>query len=134
LDRVVVPTTEQLIALWPQWEPLLKPLLAKEGHYECVDILAHHSKGEMIVWISWDGTAVEAVMVSQIHRFPRKTVCHVPYIAGKNMRAWKDEFQNKVERHAREVGAKTMHGAFRKGWVRAAGYQLNGVLLKKELT
>lgn len=131
-ERIHPLTVEGAIKLWPQIEPLLKPLLAIEGHYLHSDVLAAHIGGAMTVWVSATD-AVEAVMVTQLLTYPRKRICHVPWIAGKNLHSWAREFIDKVEQYARATGCQRMTGAYRRGWVRVAGYRDAGSLLYKDL-
>lgn len=126
---------DQAIKLWPQIEHLIGPLLAQEGLYHPVDILAFHIRGEMLIWVAWDMVSpqIDAVMVTQIVRFPRKTICAVPYIAGRNMRRWARKLQEETEKYARAQGCAQMGGGYRKGWARVAGYEVTGVTLRKNL-
>ena len=132
MDRVFDLSSENAIRLWPQIEPILKPVLAIEGHYEHTDVLTAHLSGAMKVWVSYaDG--VEAVMVTQVLTYPRKRVCHVPWIAGRNLKAWAREFRDKSETYAKAMGCARMTGAYRRGWVRVAGYVEAGALLYKDI-
>lgn len=129
-------TPEQAAEHWTQIEAYLKPLLAYEGLYEPVDILVMHAKGERKIWIAWDPDAkqVEAVIVTHLVSYPRgKRVLWVPYVAGKNMPAWKDKAIAMIEAFARAHGCFRLAGGLREGWVRAAGYRKVGVMLVKEL-
>jgi hypothetical protein len=128
-------TAEQAVALWPQIEKLLAPILAEEGCFLPIDVLSQHIRGEMLIWVAWDTKSpeIDAVMVTQILRFPRKIICGIPYICGKNMKAWEDRFIAESERHAKAAGASQMSGGFREGWVKVAGYKKVGCMLRKNL-
>lgn len=136
-ERVVAPlNAAQAITLWPQIETLLSPVILDEGLYLPVDILIAHLRNEMLIWVSWDGelNRVEAAMVTQIHVFPRKRVCGVPYIAGGGLKNWAKKFEEASEHYARSLGCTRMGGGFRKGWVRIGGYTEVGCMLKKDLS
>lgn len=133
---VVALDKTNVVLLWPQIEPLIKPLVESEGNYIPEDILAFHLRDEMLIFIAWNDIAksVVAVMVTQIMKYPRRKICYVPYIAGENMSAWADDFTRIVEDYARKCGCNRMGGGFRKGWVRVAGYKDVGCILVKDLT
>lgn len=124
-----------VVLLWPQIEKLLAPLLETEGNYVPADILAYHLRDEMLIFIAWGEPAkeVEAIMVTQTITYPRRKICAVPYIAGKNMDVWKDDFIRLVEDYARRCGCNRMSNMGRLGWVRVAGYKDVGHLLMKDL-
>lgn len=128
-------TPNQAHQLWPQIEPLLAPLLAQEGLYIPLDIMACCIRGEMMIWVAWDGMSpeIDAAMVTQIVRFPRRSVCAILYIAGRNLRRWARQFEEETEKYARAQGCQQMGGGFRKGWARVAGYRVTGVTLRKDL-
>lgn len=126
-------TAEQAIALWPQIEPLLSPLLREDGLYVSTDILAEHLKGEKKIWIAWQDKVL-AVFVTQIVTYPRKRIMGIPYIAGSQMELWKDKFIEVSEAYAKAMGCHRIAGSQREGWVRVAGYEKRGVVLVKELT
>lgn len=136
---VCITTKDQAIALWPQIEAHLKPGCEEDGLYLPCDILVAHLKDEMQVWIAWDETkppheAVDAAMVTQIYTFPRKRVCAMRYVRGRNMRAWVKDFIIKSEEFARSQGCAEMAAGHRRGWIRVAGYHTTGPQLRKVLT
>jgi len=120
----------------------LAPFFAKvtchtNGCYEPDDVLADILKGEQLLWVAWNerALAVDAVMTTRLVEYPRRTVCHVIYIAGGHMQRWLREFQETVEQYACEQGASGLEGGFRRGWVRAwEGCREVGTMLFKDLT
>ena len=130
------PPPEHLPYLWPQIEPHLKRATAyTHGLYEPIDLLTEALQGKVKIWISWneEEKTTEAAMVSRICQYPRGRTCSVPFIGGRNLRGWKDKFVSVIEAYARAQGCGAMEGGRRKGWVRAAGYEVSGVILFKEL-
>lgn len=132
---IVALDKKNVVLLWPQIEALLKPLVESEGYYIAEDILAFHLRDEMLIFVSWVDhlKQIEAVAVTQIITYPRMKACFVPYIAGKNLNAWKEYLQNTLENYARSNGCKRMGGGFRRGWVKIAGYKEVGCILVKDL-
>ena len=123
----------EIFDLWPQIEPLLTPLLVEDGNYVASDILRDHLAGKKKVWASLSNGQIEAVMVTEIHDYPRKRVCFVPWIAGTNLDNWADKFIAASEAYARGMGCARMCGLNRDGWVRVAAYRKAGSLLYKDL-
>lgn len=118
---------------WPQIESLIAPLLVEDGNYAPSDILRDHLAGKKKVWASISDGKIEAVMVTELHDYPRKRVCFVPWIAGTNLDNWADKFIAASEAYARGMGCKRMCGLNREGWVRVAGYSKAGALLYKDI-
>lgn len=123
--------------MWPALELLFaKVTPSTNGCYEPVDILHAIQRREQQLWVAWDEATdtLDAAMTTAILRHPRRTACQVKYVAGSNMRRWKDEFVKAVERFARAEGATLLEGFFRPGWARAwPGAATHGVGLVKEL-
>jgi len=121
---------------WADLRPFFeKVTIHTNGCYEPDDILDLITDGEHLLWIAWDEQrlAVDAVMTTRLVEYPRRIVCHVPYIAGKHMGRWLKEFQSTVEDYALKSGATGIEGAFRRGWARACGMRETGVTLFKDL-
>lgn len=125
----------QAVFLWPQIEEWLREAVKLEGLYEPVDILLHHLKDTMQIWVAFneETNLVDAVMVTVVHVYPRKNICMVEYVRGRNMKSWADKFVNASEDFARSRGCVHMAGGHRKGWARVAGYRVVGPMLVKDL-
>lgn len=124
-------------AKWADLAPLFeKATRLTNGCYAPDDILAGILKGEMLLWIAWDQptNTLDAVMITRLVDYPRRTICSVPYISGTRMHRWIKEFRETVEDYARKAGATGIEGAFRRGWGRMCGMREIGVLLFKDLT
>lgn len=135
---VCIVSPDQAISLWPQIESHLNPGLEEDGLYLPIDVLAAHLKNEMQIWVAWDEEkaaheAVDAAMVTQIYTFPRKKICAMRYVRGRNLKAWAKLFIAKSEEFARSQGCQEMGGGHRRGWIRMAGYKETGPMLKKVL-
>ena len=132
-SQVVALTAPQAQHLYPKIEPILTPVLAIEGTYLAVDVLAAHIRGEMTIWVSINNDDIEAVMVTAIVRHPRKAFCLIPWIAGKNLWGWAKQFDDLSMKYAKDAGCSAMRGALREGWVRVAGYTKFGAILHKDI-
>lgn len=128
-------TDKQAVALWPQIEPWLAPACKEEGYYEPIDILVHHCRDEMQIWVAIDKDSgvVEAAMVTVIYVYPRKSLCAVRYVRGRNLKTWASKFIAVSEEFARSRGCKQMGGGHRKGWARIAGYKIVGPMMVKDI-
>lgn len=76
---------------------------------------------------------IDGVAIAKIDDYPRARVCAVPIVAGRNLKAWKDEMLDTLKQFARESGASRMMGGGRIGWMRAAGFADGGHTLVLEL-
>lgn len=85
------------------------------------------------MWVILDNNHATGVALSELDQFPSAMVCNVPWIGGKNMKAWLEMLVSTVEAWASDAGVRWLAGFGREGWIRAAGMEKVGYLLVKDL-
>jgi hypothetical protein len=122
--------------IWPQVSGFIVAAmrLGYDQFYGEADIQRACMDGSAQLWVACSDTAIEAAVVSRIVRYPKRSVCQVPLIGGRRMRAWLLPMQTMIEDYARVNRCTHMEGSGRLGWCRAAGYQDIGPVLMKELS
>lgn len=117
---------DQLDGVWPHVAPELQRAVERsDGRYEVEDVRAAIEAGEMNLWIVLAGHDLEMVLVTQIIDYPRKRLCALPFIAGRNRREWM-HFLEEIGKFAEERGCMEFEGYARKGWLKdtdAAGWR-----------
>lgn len=79
----------------PEWGKI-KGLLKKaadwsRGEWKTSDVLVKVSSGQQQVWVFYFGDDVQAVGVTELLTYPRKTVCNIYAMAGFGMQdLWKE--------------------------------------------
>lgn len=131
--RMYIPGNREVIALWPQIERLIGPLIEDERLYDPVHILQYHLNNQMFIFVGMYGGEVEMAIVANVVKYPKMTVCQFPYAAGKNLRKWIPFYFEVCEGFAKTAGCKGASGGFRRGWIKTLGYKDLGVRLAKEL-
>lgn len=74
----------------------------------------------MKLWIAWDDDKHEivAAAVTEILRYPLKTVVSLPLIGGTRWQDWWDMHKRICEDAKERYGCVEMHGYARDGWLR----------------
>jgi hypothetical protein len=122
--------------LWPLVRDYIRAAM-RHGYdefYAESDIRRDCASGNAQLWVACDAEGIAAALVSRIAAYPKRRICQVPLIGGRDMRRWLEPMQTLIEDFAREHGCTHMEGGGRSGWCRVAGYQNIGPVLMKELT
>jgi hypothetical protein len=91
--------------------------------------------GDALVWLAWDGTAINAAAVTQLSAVDGARFCTVVACGarGADRDNWLPLLAG-LERYARQESCKAMRIFGRRGWERLLpDYKLARVLLEKEL-
>ncbi len=119
--------------LWPALAPLLRRAIVRTGLCAFADIERDILNGAALLWIAWNGAAIEAVASTSLQRTDAGKVCVISACAGSNMDAWLPLIAG-IETYAREEGCRSVRIFGRKGWLRVLhGYKQTSVVLDKEL-
>lgn len=119
---------------WPQAAPHLERALARgRGEYAIDDIRAAIEARDMQLWVYGKFAKVAAAAVTEIRRYPRKTVCVVILTGGDSRTGWK-EAARRIEEWAKAQGCTEIRAYGRRGWARAVGWLELDTVTGKVLT
>jgi hypothetical protein len=132
--RIHLARPDEAVQLWPQVEKALSGTLAlvKDTHLP-TDVLAAILTGGMQLFVALDGLTVKGACVGHFMQYPRIKAYVTFLVGGEEMRSWINDMAAATEQFARSQGCTRMDAGGRKGWVRAAGYEEVGTMLRKGL-
>lgn len=120
-------------AVWPGVKPFIeKALVRAAGEYEAADILTALLERQMQLWMVHDDR-LRAVVVTEVHTFPRKKFATVVLMAGDSLSEWINLFDDVLARWARERGCTEVRGFCRPGLERVLDWKRQYVVLGKEI-
>jgi hypothetical protein len=127
----ILPVSPQHVAkVWPLVDKYVEDSLKfAQGCFLPVDIRDFCTQGKMQLWIATRGDSVLAAVVSEITDYPRKRICAVPFIGGKDLRSWFRKMLITIETWSKEMGCVGMQGGARRGWGKLANMDEVGVVL-----
>ncbi len=127
----ILPVAPQHVAkVWPLVDKYVEDSLAfAQGCFLSIDIRDFCTSGKMQLWIATRGDSVLAAVVSEVTDYPRKRICAVPFIGGKDLRAWFRKMLMTIEAWSKEMGCVGMQGGARRGWGKLAKMDEVGVVL-----
>ena len=131
---------EHLPFIWPQARPYVAKALARDGRgcYLPEDVLKAIAEATCRLWISWNDERqrVEAAVVTETIRYPRRLALRLWLIGGENMKAWGRPMRDLLEEYARHEGCDAVEGGMRRGWLRIGGegWRETGITFEKRLT
>lgn len=130
----ILPVAQHHVAgIWPTVEGyVVDSLKFAQGVFVPDDIRAFCIEGKMQLWIATRGDDVLCAVITEVTDFPRMRVVSVPFIGGRDLRAWFRKMLYAVEAWSKEMGCTAMQGATRRGWARLAGMEEVGVILFKK--
>lgn len=133
--RVCDVPIEHLSFIWPQARGFLVKVIERDGRCNPADVLALLLAGKAKLWISWDGEAVEAAIVTDMIQYPRIKELRIWLVGGRNLRAWATEARDMLEAYARAHGCGVIVGGMRRGWIRIGGpgWHETGTAFEKRL-
>lgn len=71
--------------------------------------------GELEMWVVHEGSEVVAALLFAIKQYPAKKTIFIELVAGKNMKSWEGEMENKLREYKDLIGADTVEACSRKG-------------------
>lgn len=130
----ILPVAQQHVArLWPLVAKYVEDSLEfAQGVFLVDDIRTGCMQGKFQLWIATRDDDVLAAVITEITDYPRMRVCAVPFIGGRDMRAWFRKMLYAVETWSKEMGCVAMQGGARRGWGKLANMDEIGVILFKK--
>lgn len=127
---------DEINVVWPEVRPWLEQACAtSRGKFDAEDIRAGLLAGEDQLWI-WKTPTAFAVGITRIANYPKKSVCTLRIVTGKNMDEWAVPCIQTIERWAKANGCADMELQARPGWERLLsrlGYEKTHVYLERLL-
>ena len=120
--------------IWPHVSSLLKAACRRTKLNAFADIEADILAGRGLLWIAWNGRAVEAAAATVLINSEVGKVCIITVCGGSDMKRWLPLI-DQIEAYARREGCARVRIYGRKGWLRVLeGYEGRFVILDKELS
>lgn len=118
---------------WPHVSDLIHRAIRRTNLSHSQDIDFDVLNGDGLLWIAWNGSAVEAAATTSLIETDAEKVCVLTACGGKDMHRWLD-LLGQIEDYAKAEGCSRVRIFGRKGWVRVLErYRIRNVILEKEL-
>jgi len=119
--------------IWPHVRELLRAACRRTALNAFADLEADILSGRSLVWIAWNGRAIEAAAATSLTPSDIGRVCVIALCAGRGMTRWLKLIE-RIEDYAKDEGCARIRVFGRKGWLRVLeGYEAKHVILDKEL-
>jgi hypothetical protein len=124
----------RVLEIWPYVAPLLKAACVRTGLNALADIEADILSGRSLLWLAWNGQAIEAAAATVLIETEIGKVCIITACGGRAMRRWLPLIFE-IENYAKAEGCSRVRIFGRKGWLRALeGFEEKYVIMDKELS
>jgi hypothetical protein len=136
-----MPSTAELVCvdpnrvheIWPHVSPLLRAACIRTRLNAFADIEADILAGRSLLWLAWNGRAIEAAVATILINSEIGKVCIITVCGGSDMKRWLPLI-GQIEGYARAEGCKRVRIYGRKGWLRVLeGFEGKYVIMDKEL-
>jgi hypothetical protein len=119
--------------VWPHVSHLLKRACRRTKLNAFEDIEVDIFAGRSLLWIAWDGCAIEAAAATTLINSEIGKVCIITVCGGSDMKRWLPLIEQ-IESYARREDCARVRIYGRKGWLRVLnGYAQKYVIMDKEL-
>lgn len=121
--------------VWPLARPFVERALGEGGgHFRAEDVLAALERSEMQLWALWREDRLAGALVTEIVRWPRRTVCRLVLAGAEDgLRAEWLPWRGAIERWARAHGCTAMEIYGRPSWARLLPGARKRVVLEWDL-
>ena len=136
-----MPSTAELICVdpalihdvWAHARGRIQSAIEQTGLSDFGEVEKDILRGGQLLWLAWNGEAIEAAATTQLTRIGDRKVCTLTACAGEHRERWLPLFGT-IEAYAKAEGCAVMRVFGRKGWSRVLdGYRVEHVVLEKEL-
>lgn len=118
---------------WPHVRSMILGAIMRTGLSHTRDVEESILTGGSLLWIAWDGRAIDAAAATEIVETDAGKVCVLVAVGGKNMHRWFPMLK-KLEIYAKAEGCSCLRIFGRRGWVRLLkNYAVEHVVLEKRL-
>ena len=120
--------------IWPHAAELIHKAVRRTNLNHARDIEVDVLGGRGLLWLAWNGEAIEAAATTSLIQTDTDKVCILTACGGADMRRWLP-LLTQIEDYARNEGCACVRIYGRRGWQRVLdGYDVTHVILEKELT
>ena len=131
--------SDRINEVWEDCEPYIEMGNGKSRDEMSVeDIYKRLSEARMQLWLIFDDNReIISVLTTEIIDYPRKTVCRIVTLGGKDLDIWVQDWLETIEAWALENDCVAMETVCRKGFIKKLerfGYENAYTVLVKELT
>jgi len=131
--------SERLNEVWEDCEPYIAMGNGKSrDEMSVTDIYERLSEARMQLWLVFnEDKEIISVLTTEIIDYPRKTVCRIVTLGGKDLDIWVEDLLETIEAWALENDCVAMETVCRKGFIKKLerfGYENAYTVLVKELT
>ena len=131
--------SDRINEVWEDCEPYIEMGNGKSRDEMSVeDIYKRLSEARMQLWLVFDeDREIISVLTTEIIDYPRKTVCRIVTLGGKDLDIWVQDWLETIEAWALENDCVAMETVCRKGFIKKLerfGYENAYTVLVKELT
>ena len=131
--------SERLNEVWEDCEPYIAMGNGKSrDEMSVTDIYERLSEARMQLWLVFnEDKDIISVLTTEIIDYPRKTVCRIVTLGGKDLDIWVEDWLETIEAWALENDCVAMETVCRKGFIKKLerfGYENAYTVLVKELT
>jgi hypothetical protein len=124
---------ERVDTIWPYAAPLLQSACRRTGLNAFADIEADILARRSLLWIAWNGRAIEAAAATVLIHSEAGKVCIITACGGRGIERWLPLIDG-IEAYARDEGCARVRVYGRKGWLRVLeGFEQRHVIMDKEL-
>lgn len=124
---------ERVHEIWPHVGTLLKAACCRTGLNAFADIEGDILAGRSLLWVAWNGHAVESAAATILINSEIGKVCIITACGGRGMKRWLPLI-GQIENYARKEDCTRVRIFGRKGWLRVLeGYEQKHVIMDKEL-
>lgn len=124
---------QQVQEIWPHAAPLLKAACRRTRLNAFEDIEADILSSRSLLWLAWNGRAVEAAAATVLINSEAGKVCIITVCGGTNMNRWLP-LLGQIEAYARREGCVRVRIYGRRGWLRVlSGYHATHLIMDKPI-
>jgi hypothetical protein len=133
LAELVCVDPNRVHQIWPHVGLLLKAACRRTKLNAFADIEADILAGRSLLWLAWNGHAVESAAATILINSEIGKVCIMTVCGGRNMKRWLPLI-GQIENYASDEGCNRVRIYGRKGWLRVLeGYEQEHVIMDKKL-
>ena len=131
--------SDRINEVWEDCEPYIEMGNGKSrDEMSVMDIYKRLSEARMQLWLVFnENREIISVLTTEIIDYPRKTVCRIVTLGGKDLDIWVQDWLETIEEWALENDCVAMETVCRKGFIKKLekfGYENAYTVLVKELT
>jgi hypothetical protein len=124
---------ERVHEIWPHVRHLLRAACRRTELNAFADIEADILSGRSLLWLAWNGRAIEAAAATILINSDIGRVCIVTVCGGRGMTHWLP-LLGEIEAYAKREVCARMRIFGRKGWLRLLdGYTQKHIIMDKDL-